>query len=237
MGIVDIASQRQNTRPLQSPGGARHPGSRATSAIHLADILETGNQAGAENRLAMNNPVIVAHYHELWLKGRNRQFFFRKLAQALRQVLQGIPVERIEQPGDRFLVRLGEGASLEADDRKASNAFSASSYFAVARTRRARSRCALPRSLGRSRAAEILARFAVRAKRSDKSFPHNAMKIEADCRPLSPRQTPRRRPRRARATCRARKSPAASKSRPAPRSFTREKFPARAACRRTRVAA
>ncbi len=50
----------------------------------------------------MSKPVIVVHYHELWLKGRNRHFFLGKLFVALRQSLQGIAVERIEQPGDRF---------------------------------------------------------------------------------------------------------------------------------------
>ena len=66
----------------------------------------------------MSNPVIVVHYHELWLKGRNRRFFLGKLFAALRQGLQGIPFQRIEQPGDRFLVRLSDGASLaEAIER------------------------------------------------------------------------------------------------------------------------
>jgi tRNA uracil 4-sulfurtransferase len=61
----------------------------------------------------MSNPIIVVHYHELWLKGRNRRFFLRKLHTALRIALQGIPVERIEQPGDRMVVWLGDGAPLE----------------------------------------------------------------------------------------------------------------------------
>jgi len=55
----------------------------------------------------MSKPVIVVHYHELWLKGRNRRFFLGKLFAALRKALEGIPVRRIEQPGDRFIVRLG----------------------------------------------------------------------------------------------------------------------------------
>jgi adenylyl- and sulfurtransferase ThiI len=59
----------------------------------------------------MNDPVIVVHYHELWLKGGNRRFFLGKLFRALRQSLEGIPVQRIEQPGDRFLLRLGPGAT------------------------------------------------------------------------------------------------------------------------------
>jgi adenylyl- and sulfurtransferase ThiI len=44
----------------------------------------------------MSNPVIVVHYHEVWLKGRNRRFFLGKLSTALRQALQGIPVVRID---------------------------------------------------------------------------------------------------------------------------------------------
>ena len=55
--------------------------------------------------IRMSNPVIVVHYHELWLKGRNRRFFLGKLFTALRQALQGIPVERIEQPGRLIAAR------------------------------------------------------------------------------------------------------------------------------------
>ena len=131
----------------------------------------------AQNLSCMNSPVIVAHYHELWLKGRNRKFFLRKLAQALRQALDGIRVERIEQPGDRFLVRLRPEASVAAAVERIGRVFGIV-YFAVAQT--------VERDLDALCAAawnEIeplkFSTFAVRAKRSDKSFPHNAMKIEA----------------------------------------------------------
>ena len=80
----------------------------------------------------MSNPVIVVHYHELWLKGRNRRFFLGKLFTALRQSLQGIPVERIEQPGDRFIVRLGDGAPL-AEAIKRLERIPGVAYYAVAR--------------------------------------------------------------------------------------------------------
>ena len=125
----------------------------------------------------MNNPVIVAHYHELWLKGRNRKFFLRKLAQALRQVLQGIPVERIEQPGDRFLVLLGDGASIAATIERLERVFGIV-FFAVAQTVE-RDLDALCRAAWDEIEPLKFRTFAVRAKRSDKSFPHNAMKIEA----------------------------------------------------------
>jgi|HubBroStandDraft_1064217.scaffolds.fasta_scaffold32306_1 thiamine biosynthesis protein ThiI len=125
----------------------------------------------------MSNPVIVVHYHELWLKGRNRRFFLGKLFTALRQSFQGIPVERIEQPGDRFLVRLRAEAPLaEAIERV--ERIPGVAYYAVARP--------VERSMEELCAAaweEIEAlrfeTFAVRAKRSDKTFPHSTMEIES----------------------------------------------------------
>jgi tRNA uracil 4-sulfurtransferase len=125
----------------------------------------------------MSNPAIVIHYHELWLKGRNRRFFLGKLFTALRQGFQGIPVERIEQPGDRFIVRLDAGAPLaEAIGRV--ERIPGVAYCAVARP--------VERSLEALCAAaweEIeplrFEAFAVRAKRSDKTFPHSTMEIES----------------------------------------------------------
>ena len=125
----------------------------------------------------MNNPVIVVHYHELWLKGRNRRFFLGKLFTALRKGLEGIAVERIEQPGDRFVVRLGEGAPLDEVATRLARIFGIA-YYAVARPveRKMESLC--------SAAWEEIeplpfATFAVRVKRSDKSFPHTTMETES----------------------------------------------------------
>jgi tRNA uracil 4-sulfurtransferase len=125
----------------------------------------------------MANPVIVAHYHELWLKGRNRRFFTRKLATALRQSLEGIAVERIEQPGHRFLVRLGEGASVEAAIERVRRVFGIVN-FAVARPVE-QDLDALCEAAWQEVAPLKFSSFAVRAKRSEKSFPHHVMEIEA----------------------------------------------------------
>ena len=125
----------------------------------------------------MPNPVIVAHYHELWLKGRNRRFFTRKLAAALRLALGGIAVDSIEQPGHRFLVRLGEGASVAAAIERIERVFGIVN-FAVARPVE-RNLDALCEAAWQEIAPLEFATFAVRAKRSDKSFPHHAMEIES----------------------------------------------------------
>jgi thiamine biosynthesis protein ThiI len=125
----------------------------------------------------MSNPVIVVHYHELFLKGRNRRFFLGKLFSALRQALQGVPVERIEQPGDRFLIRLGAGAPLDEAIRRVERVLGVA-YYAVARPVE-RNMEALCAAAWEEIESLRFGTFAVRAKRSDKSFPANTMEIES----------------------------------------------------------
>src|ERR1700733_7877136 len=125
----------------------------------------------------MNNPVIVVHYHELWLKGRNRRFFLGKLFTALRKALEGVPVQRIEQPGDRFIVRLGDGASLEEATARVSRVLGIA-FYAVAKPVE-RSMEDLCRAAWEEVEPLRFANFAVRAKRSDKSFPHTSMEIDS----------------------------------------------------------
>ncbi len=128
----------------------------------------------------MSKLVIVVHYHELWLKGGNRRFFLSKLHLALKRSLEGLPVERILRPGDRLLVEFGEGASAEEAVARIKRVFGIA-FYAAARV--------VPRggesdlaALGDAAWEEIrgekFSTFAVRAKRSDKSFPHRSLDIE-----------------------------------------------------------
>src|ERR1019366_4050149 len=80
----------------------------------------------------MPKPVIVVHYHEIWLKGGNRRFFLSKLHAALKQALQGLPVERILKPGDRMLIEFGEGANVEEAVARIERVFGVA-FYAVAR--------------------------------------------------------------------------------------------------------
>ncbi|HUJ32784.1 MAG TPA: tRNA uracil 4-sulfurtransferase ThiI [Candidatus Acidoferrum sp.] len=126
----------------------------------------------------MSQPVIVVHYHELWLKGGNRRFFLGKLFTALRRSLQGIPVDRIEQPGDRFLVRLGVGAPLDEAIRRVERVLGIA-YYAVAQPVVERDLDAICSAAWTEVEPLQFATFAVRAKRSDKTFPHTVMQIES----------------------------------------------------------
>jgi len=125
----------------------------------------------------MANPTIVVHYHELWLKGRNRSFFLGKLVTALKCALEGIPVVRLGQPGDRVLVELGEGARLEEAIARVERVLGIA-YFAVARPVE-RDLDAICRVAWDEVEPAHFATFAVRAKRSDKSFPLHTAELEA----------------------------------------------------------
>lgn len=125
----------------------------------------------------MSLPAIVVHYHELWLKGGNRKFFLGKLDLALRRALEGIPVARIVRPGDRLLVELAPGARLDEAVVRIERVFGIA-YYAIARPVE-RTLDAICRAAWDEAAPERFATFAVRAKRSDKSFPVRASEIES----------------------------------------------------------
>src|SRR5882724_3279672 len=124
--------------------------------------------------------VIVVHYHEIWLKGGNRRFFLSKLHMALKRALEGLPVERILRPGDRVLIEFGEGASAEEAVARIERVFGVA-FYAVARVVPRGGEddlAALERAAWEEVRGERFSSFAVRAKRSDKSFPHPTTDIE-----------------------------------------------------------
>src|SRR5579872_4559968 len=129
----------------------------------------------------MPAPVIVVHYHELWLKGRNRDFFLGKFMLALRRTLSDFPVQRFGQPGDRVLVYLAEDAPVDAVVARLRRVLGIA-YVAVARPVERGSEDDV-QALCRAAWAELetlsFSSFAVRAKRSDKSFPFRTDEIEA----------------------------------------------------------
>jgi tRNA uracil 4-sulfurtransferase len=124
----------------------------------------------------MSQPAIVVHYHELWLKGGNRRFFISKLVSNLRSAFEGIPIERIERPNDRLVIRLGKEASLDEALRRVERT-SGIAYYAVARPVE-RDFTSMCNAAWQEIEPLAFTTFAVRAKRSDKSFPHGSSEIE-----------------------------------------------------------
>jgi thiamine biosynthesis protein ThiI len=128
----------------------------------------------------MLNTVVVIHYHELWLKGRNRKFFLGKFLLALRRAFADFPGARLRQPGDRVVIDFGLEAPLETIVARLQRVFGIA-YFAIARSVPRGSSDdleALCEAAWEEMAAVEFSNFAVRAKRSDKSFPHRVDEIE-----------------------------------------------------------
>ncbi|HEU5411143.1 MAG TPA: tRNA uracil 4-sulfurtransferase ThiI [Candidatus Acidoferrales bacterium] len=121
-------------------------------------------------------PVIVLHYHELWLKGRNKRYFLSKLGANLRAALEGISVQKIERPNDRFVIQLAPGISLDEVLRRIER-LAGVAYYAVAHPVE-RELNAICDAAWQEMRDLPFASFAVRAKRSDKSFPHSSSEIE-----------------------------------------------------------
>jgi thiamine biosynthesis protein ThiI len=128
---------------------------------------------------------IVVHYHELWLKQGNRKFFLHKLRVAMRRALEGMGITRITQPGDRFVIELADDAQLnEAIERL--KRVSGIAYLAAARAvewspyASGDPLATLREAAWEETREEEFSTFAVRAKRSDKRFPHAAMTVERE---------------------------------------------------------
>lgn len=125
---------------------------------------------------------IVAHYHELWLKGGNRDFFLSKMRHAMKCALEGLPVNRITEPGDRYLIELADSATVPEALRRLTKVFGIAN-LGVARTveRAAENPLGpLQEAAWEEIAQEQFSTFAVRAKRSDKRFPINSLTLERE---------------------------------------------------------
>jgi len=127
----------------------------------------------------MNGPSLVVHYHELWLKGGNRDFFLHKLRLALRLALEGLPVTRITRPGDRMVIELRDAeAAGEAMTRL--ERVSGIAYYGMARLvpREQRSLETICQAAWEEAQEGAFETFAVRVKRSDKTFPIPSLEME-----------------------------------------------------------
>ena len=125
----------------------------------------------------MSHSVVVVHYHEVWLKGRNRRFFLRMLQSSLRVALQGLPAKRIEPLGDRMIVWLGDGAALREVAARIERVLGIA-FFAAAQPVE-RNMEALCEAAWKELEQQQFSSFAVRVKRSDKSFPQTSLEAES----------------------------------------------------------
>ena len=48
--------------------------------------------------------VLILHYHEIWLKGGNKNYFLSRLRDAVRQSVADLPVASLEGVSERLIL-------------------------------------------------------------------------------------------------------------------------------------
>lgn len=129
----------------------------------------------------MAKTFIVVHYHELWLKGGNRRFFLGKLITGLKRALEGAGLEKMHCPGDRIVLQFCEGADVDAAVDRIRRVSGVANFAVARQVGRAEAEQDFEnvcRTAWEEIAPEKFASFAVRTKRSDKSFPLRTAEME-----------------------------------------------------------
>jgi thiamine biosynthesis protein ThiI len=123
----------------------------------------------------------IIHYHELALKGRNRDFFEQQLLRNVRQALRDLGVKRVEALQGRLRAELPDTVSSESARKRLQLVFGISNYLLSE---------AVPLNLTRPDLASLKAlaarqveglsfhSYRVSAKRADKRLPLTSMDVE-----------------------------------------------------------
>lgn len=122
--------------------------------------------------------VLILHYHEIWLKGGNKNYFLSRLRAAIRQSVADLPVESLESISERLVLTPGDEAALSRIVERLRRVFGLA-YIAPARE--------VPSPLAAlgPAACEMMAEknprnFAVRAKIADSAYGMNSMELERE---------------------------------------------------------
>jgi thiamine biosynthesis protein ThiI len=124
------------------------------------------------------NRVLILHYHEIWLKGGNKNYFLSRLIAAVKRALADLPVAGPQFTSERLLLKPRSEDAVPQILERLRRIFGLA-YVAVAREVTSN-----PQALGAA-ACELMAEknprtFAVRAKIADSEFPLNSMELERE---------------------------------------------------------
>lgn len=122
--------------------------------------------------------TLVAHYHEIGLKGRNRNFFEDALARNLRRALRGTGYKRIRNGFGRVVIDLEPRALSEEVITRAARVFGLA-YVGLG-VRVAPDMEAIAQAALQLIQEEPFDSFRVRARRTHSSFEHSSAEINID---------------------------------------------------------
>jgi len=121
---------------------------------------------------------VLVHYHEIALKGRNRPFFLRKLADNLRRALEDVAGARVRGLPGRIAVEVDDASGWDLVRERVGSVFGVANFSLAHET---------PLDLDRLKAEAVAAlrgrafgSFRVSTKRSFKGFPKNSGQIDRE---------------------------------------------------------
>ncbi len=118
---------------------------------------------------------IVVHYSEIGLKGKNRDFFERKLMSNLRLALRGLGCESVTRLYGRVLISLGSKADTEKIRERLLQVPGVSGFSFASGC--GRKMDAIKKALDGIAQGHQIRTFAVSSSRSDKSFGHTSKQM------------------------------------------------------------
>jgi thiamine biosynthesis protein ThiI len=122
--------------------------------------------------------ALVVHYHEIGLKGRNRQFFESALVGNLRRAMRATGYGRVRRGFGRIVIDLPPGASLEEATERAARVFGVA-YVGLGSSVRQDLDAIKEAGLETMRAAPFES-FAVRARRTYAQIAHTSRAINVE---------------------------------------------------------
>ena len=121
--------------------------------------------------------IIIIHYHEIGLKGKNRSFFEGVLFNNIKLSLKSEKISGVHKIFGRMIVSLNENADLESIKNKLQKVFGVA-YFAIG-FKGARDLEDLQSEIWQILADKKFSSYRITAKRSDKSFKLTSQEIDA----------------------------------------------------------
>ena len=119
--------------------------------------------------------VLILHYHEIWLKGRNRPFFLQNLKRASQQALEGLPVEEMAWQDHRLLIRVRDEEAARSGIERLRKV-PGIAYMAMAEQTEPALPSIVETGARLMREAKFHS-FRVRARRSQKSLPFRSIDV------------------------------------------------------------
>jgi thiamine biosynthesis protein ThiI len=122
--------------------------------------------------------VLILHYHEIWLKGGNKNYYLSRLRAAIRQSVEDLPVASLESISERLILTPADDAALPRILERLRRVFGLA-YIALGQEVSSALDALAPL------ACELMANanphnFAVRAKIADSTYGMNSLELERE---------------------------------------------------------